>query len=167
MRMEHVARLQPEVFEAMAQLMTVIWEDSAIEPEILELGRLRMAKLAGSASDQALRYATPGWTGAKEDRVEQLEQWPTAPLFSPRERAALRFAEEFTMDPRSISDRSWQELGRHFGDEGSARLTMAFAVLAEFQRLSVALALEPAPIAWSARIHAHIAHQQPEPEERP
>ena len=40
----------------------------------------------------------------------------TSPLLSPRERAAVRFAEKLAVDHHKIDDEQWAELRQHFSE---------------------------------------------------
>lgn len=157
MQLEEARALQPDVFATFAELMATVWEQDELEPELLELGRLRMATLTGCDLDAARRYRTARWSGIDEERVARLPSWPTSPSFTTRERRVLRYAEEFAVDPASVSEDCWAGLHAEFDAAQTVQLTMSLAVLVEFQRFSLAAQLEDATVTWSPSLHAVVA----------
>lgn len=154
MHLDEARTLQPDVFAAFTELMGTVWDQGELEPELLELSRLRMATLTGCRADAALRYRTTGWPGIDEERVARLPSWPTSASFSTRERRVLRYAEEFAVDPASVSEDCWEGLHAEFDEPQTVQLTMSLAVLVEFQRFSLAAHLDEGPVDWSPSVQA-------------
>jgi len=154
MQFDEVRELQPEVLAAYAELMATVWEQTELEPELLELARLRMATLTRCQVDAARRYRTAAWSGIAEERVARLPSWPTDASFSARERRALRYAEEFALEPASVTEDCWAGLDAEFGAEETVQLTMSFAVLVEFQRFCLAAGVDDISIRWSPTVEA-------------
>ena len=148
-------RLQPGALDAFGELLATVWLDSALEPGLLELARLRLATLSRCEADAARRVRLPGFDGIDEERVARLPSWPVDPTLSERERAALRYAEEFAVDPEAVSGTCWAQVNEHFTDTEAVRLSMCLATLVEFQRWCVATGVpadEELPLARDVRL---------------
>ena len=63
-----------------------------------------------------MRYAGARHAGATDAKIAAIDD-ETSDLLSPRERAALRFAEKLAVDHRKVDDALWSELRRHFCEE--------------------------------------------------
>lgn len=118
---------------------------AAVDADVLELCRLRVLRLVGSGAE-ASAHDEPV-TGARLDarKLAALPTWPTAPQFTPCERACLEFAEQFVMDPHGISDAQAAAVSAHLGAAGLVALTEALALFEGFARVGAMLILgEPA-----------------------
>lgn len=105
-----------------------LW-DAGVEPETLELCRLRMATLIGAAAEPAV----------DAELVAALPSWPTAPAFTDAQRAALAFAEQYVIDPHGFTDADGARLQEHFTDEQLATLTIAVATFDALARARAVL----------------------------
>lgn len=54
--------------------------------------------------------------GLEESKIEQLASYEQSPLFSERERVALRYAEVLAFDPARADDALWARLHAHFSE---------------------------------------------------
>ena len=79
--------------------------------------------------------------GLDDEKVAQLSQWPSSPLFSAAERAALGFAEIYVIDPGAVTDAQCASVTEHFTPSEVAVLTTAIAVFDAMARFQVALAV--------------------------
>src|ERR1700722_9040783 len=97
-----LACLCPEAFEALAGTVAAAWEDT--DPALLELARLRIAKLLGSDAELQQRSARAVECGLSEQKVAEVEAWPSSLRFTPAERACLALTEQFVMDANGVTD---------------------------------------------------------------
>ena len=68
----------------------------------------------------------------------------TCDLLSPRERAAIRFAEKLAVDHHKIDDAFWSELRRHFSEAEIVELVAHATVYIGFGRFNAILGIDPA-----------------------
>lgn len=61
------------------------------------------------------------------EKLNALPAYRTSSLFSDKERAALRYAEEATLNKR-VSDATFNELQRHYGDREIVEITILTAI---------------------------------------
>jgi alkylhydroperoxidase family enzyme len=113
------------------------------DPVIVELCRLRMAMLNGSALDLALRYEPAIAAGLTEDKLHVLSQYDKSPLFSARERRCLEFAEQFAIQSSQIGDEDVARLQAVLDPEAFIYFVKALSVMDQLQRSCAAFAIEP------------------------
>ncbi len=66
--------------------------------------------------------------GLDVDRLKHIDEYPTSPLFSADERAAISYADAVTTDPHTVTDEQVADLRRRFGDDGVIELTYQIGV---------------------------------------
>ena len=136
--------LEPKLDSVLDEFAGEIWE-GAMDTGTLEMCRVRMAMLLGSQEDTAFRSPQAAGGGAAdaaelEAKLLALSEWPTSPLFSEADRAALDFCEKYVIDPYAITDEDCVEINRWFSEPELTNLTFALAVFESFIRSRVALA---------------------------
>ena len=68
----------------------------------------------------------------------------TSDLLSPRERAAIRFAEKLAVDHHKVDDALWSELRAHFSEAEIVELVAHATLYIGFGRFNEILGIEPA-----------------------
>ena len=96
---------------------------------VLELCRLRMAKLL--RSEAGLKHRTPEAAGEPglEEKIEALSNYASSDLFNDGEKIALAFTEKFVIDAHGITDEDCKELNRQFPPEQVANLSIGLAIM--------------------------------------
>ena len=80
--------------------------------------------------------------GIPEDKLQAVDRYAEHPGFTPRERAALAWAEMVTISPNDITDEQFAELRRHFSDREIVELTVQAAFENFRARVNRALRIE-------------------------
>ena len=139
-------KLEPKLDSALGEFVGQVWE-GAMDSATLEMCRVRMAMLLGSEEDAAFRSPQAvgrgggaGETAELEAKLLALSEWPTSPLFSEADRAALDFCEKYVIDPYVITDEDCVEMNRCFSEPELTNLTFALAAFESLIRSRVALA---------------------------
>jgi alkylhydroperoxidase family enzyme len=120
--LEQVAGLRPAYGEAMRDVEAAIWNQDVLEPDILELCRLRIAQLLGS-----------------DDGNQQLRRWPTDPTFTEGQRVCLGFAEQVFVDAQGVTDEQVTELVDEIGEGGFLVLLYACGFFETTERARILL----------------------------
>ena len=89
-----------------------------------------------------MRYAGARHAGATEAKIAAIDD-ETSDLFSPRERAALRFAERLAVDHHKVDDALWAEMRRHFSEAEIIELVAHTTLYIGFGRFNEIIGLEP------------------------
>jgi len=80
--------------------------------------------------------------GIPEDKLQAVDRYAEHPGFTPRERAALAWAEMVTISPNDITDEQFADLRRHFSDREIVELTVQAAFENFRARVNRALRIE-------------------------
>ncbi|MCL4744028.1 MAG: carboxymuconolactone decarboxylase family protein [Burkholderiaceae bacterium] len=105
---------------------------SPIEPALRSLVTVRVSQVNWCAFCVDINAATLVRRGVAEEKVEALSGWRESALFTPRERAALDYAEAVTRSDVQVQEQHFTALREHFDDDAIVELTG----LIGFQNLS-------------------------------
>ncbi len=123
----------PRLFMAVALLYGALdSRRSLLEPVLRSLVTVRVSQLNWCRFCVDLNSATLAQRSGGMTKVEALEHWRTAELYSAAERAALDYTEAMTITGQGVTDELMAELRRHFADDAVIELTGLVA----FQNLS-------------------------------
>ena len=135
---DRVRELAPSVFAGFDEIEVEL--QGLVPTEILGLCRSRMAALLGAPN--------PVEKGLGE-KLERLSEWPSSPLFTPLDRAAIAFAEQFVMDVTGIDQSQVDSLLEHWTTEETLAFVNALWFSEAMLRLGLVVGAErPAAPAW-------------------
>jgi alkylhydroperoxidase family enzyme len=80
--------------------------------------------------------------GASEEKIRQVPEFATSPLFDGVERLALGYAEAMTITGQKVSDELFGQLHEHFSEAELVELTAAVALENFRSKFNVALGIE-------------------------
>ena len=144
----------PEASRAMSQLERVV-EASTLDPKMRELIKLRASQINGCAYCVDMHTKDARAMGEDAQRLNLVAVWREAPVFSPRERAALAWTEALTLLPETgAPDAIYQEVARQFGPEEQVALTLAIVAINGWNRLAVG---------FRQPVGAYVSHLHPVP----
>jgi alkylhydroperoxidase family enzyme len=89
-----------------------------------------------------VRYAGARQAGLTEDKIAALDNLDSD-LFSPRERAALEFADLMATKHLEVDDAVFAELQRHFSEAEIVELGVSTALFVGFGRFNAILGIDP------------------------
>lgn len=89
-----------------------------------------------------VRYAGARQAGLTEVKIAALDNGESD-LFTPRERAALRFAELMATDHLRIDDAVFAELRRHFSEAEIVELGVSTALFVGLGRFNAVVGIDP------------------------
>ena len=138
---ERAFGLRPDLFAACRDFAALFWEKRLVDPTLLELCRMRVGQMVGTelpALCDAMRDARASVPAAKRADVGA---WWNSAAFSDTERACLRFAEQFVLDPKGIGDNDAAAVVAALGDAGTVAFVEALAILDGFSRFARFLGL--------------------------
>ena len=79
---------------------------------------------------------------ATEEKIRQIAQFATSPLFSERERAALGLAEALTITGQKVADELFGRVRAHYSEPEIVELAAAIAVENFRSKFNIALGVE-------------------------
>jgi AhpD family alkylhydroperoxidase len=130
--------LAPDAFRALMGVQQYV-NRGGLEPGLLELVKLRVSYMNGCAYCVDMHTIDAREQGESEQRLYAVPVWRDTPFFTPRERAALAFAESVTELGRDgVPDVVFDEARAHFTDAELVKLVMAVIAINSWNRFNVA-----------------------------
>ncbi|MBK3624742.1 carboxymuconolactone decarboxylase family protein [Streptomyces asoensis] len=137
----------PEVSAAMGSLHAAAVSaarDAKVEPEILELVRIRASQLNGCAFCLDMHTKDARAQGETEQRIYALDAWRETPFFTGRERAALELTEAVTLvRDGHVPDAVYARAAEVFDEAQLAALIWAATVINAYNRIAIATRMVP------------------------
>ena len=125
----------PDAFKAMRDLEAGV-RRSALEHSLLELVKVRVSQINGCGYCLDMHIKEARAAGETEQRLYLLSAWREAPFYSPRERAALSWAEAVTqVSTNDLPDELYAEVREHFDEKATVELTLAIIAINGWNRL--------------------------------
>ena len=90
-----------------------------------------------------MRYAGARHAGATEAKIAAIDD-ESSDLLTPRERAAIRFADKLAVDHHKVDEALWAELRSHFSEADIIELVAHTTLFIGFGRFNEIVGLEPA-----------------------
>ena len=148
--------LAPEGIAHMRTLEHYLNASTALPAVLLELVRLRVSLqngcefCIGHHTNELRKHNEP------ESRIEALQNWQGSEAFTPKERAALAWADSVTdIRSRHAADEDYAAVSAFFHDKDLVDLTMAVASINAWNRMSIAFRQE-----WNPAHHKDSAATQ-------
>lgn len=136
--------LRPELYADYRAFADLFWSRRLVEPVILELCRIRVAQILGCAAEERRRTPQAVAAGLDEELVAAVADWKGSPRLSDAQRACLRLAEGFVLDPHGVSDADAAAVAAHLPPKEMMALIEALAVFDGFTRFRLILGVEEA-----------------------
>jgi len=129
----------PHAVRAMSGLQAAV-QESSLEPELLELVKMRASQLNGCAYCLDMHSKDARARGEQEQRLYLLSAWRDAPFYTDRERTAIGWCEALTLIASSgAPDTTFDELALQFDEEEIVALTLAIVAINGWNRFAIGL----------------------------
>lgn len=147
---DHGERLSFQAFrEANAEIYAALGALSGkaagtMEKDLIELVKLRASQINGCAFCLQFHLTLARTAKVPATKLDLLAAWRDAGIFSPRERAALAWAELLTrLSANTVSDADYQAVRQAFSEQELAQLTTTIGVINVWNRISTGFAFAP------------------------
>lgn len=131
------ARVAPDALRAQRGLENYIHQ-CGLEPSLIELVKLRASYINGCAYCVDMHTKDARYEGETEQRLYAVPVWRETPFFTPRERAALAWAEAVTeISKGGVSDELYALAREHFTEKELVDLTMVVVTINGWNRLAI------------------------------
>jgi AhpD family alkylhydroperoxidase len=134
-------RAAPGAYEALRTLSHYL-DKSALPAELRELVKLRVSMINGCAFCIDMHWAELVARGESVERLYGLLTWDERPEYTPRERAALAWADAVTRV--ATTDAQFAQVREHFDERDVADLTFTIAQINAWNRICAAFRSVPA-----------------------
>lgn len=136
-------KLAPKGAQAMLAMQHYV-DACGIERPLLELVKLRCSQINGCAYCLDMHTKDARALGESEQRLYLLDAWQEAPLYTERERAAIKWAEAVTLVAENhVPDDVYERVKAQFKPEEIVNLTLAITTINSWNRLNVAFRVMP------------------------
>jgi len=138
-----LTKVSPDGYEAMLGVHSYV-QNSGLSLGLLELVKMRVSQINGCAFCIAMHVPLARKHGVSEDQLHLLAAWREAPIYSPKERAALAWAEALTrLTGGDVSNEVYGEMRQHFSEKEVADLSFAVAEINACNRLMICTRTPP------------------------
>lgn len=137
---------QSSVRDAREQLLATdrYVRNTDLDHRLIALVELRVSQINGCAFCLTLHTKALREAGEREDRLAVLPAWREADWFTPRERAALAWAEAVTtLEGQQVPDNVYDQARAEFNEKELADLTLAIISINGLNRFNIALTQRP------------------------
>jgi AhpD family alkylhydroperoxidase len=138
-RMKNPAEIIPEAMQAIQALNKATYQ-GGVPATTLALMHLRASQINGCSSCVQSGTTHARKSGETDDRLATVAAWRDAPYFTDAERAALALTEAVTRLadlPDPVPDQLWDEVAKHYDEQGLAALLLWIATSNVFNRLNI------------------------------
>lgn len=143
----------PAATQAMIGLENVV-NASTLEPELRELVKLRASQINGCAYCVDMHTKDAIAIGMDQQRLHLTAVWREAPVFTPRERAALAWTEALTrISETGAPDDAYAVVAQAFDPVEQVALTLAIVAINGWNRLAVG---------FRTPVGSYVSHRHPE-----
>ena len=136
-------KIDPNAFKAVFALQAYV-DQSGLDPKLHELIKIRASQINGCAYCLAMHTRDARKLGESDERMHLLDAWREAPVFTPREQAALAWTEALTLIADSHApDDVYEQVRRQFSEQEIVKLSAAIAAINTWNRLAIAFRTPP------------------------
>jgi AhpD family alkylhydroperoxidase len=140
---EMFRELAPAAYAALLALGKAV-DEAGLDKRLTELVKLRVSQINGCAFCAQLHLNVARKAGVDETRLGLAAVWREAGVFSPREQAALAWAEQLTaMADVPVPPDAFARLREHFSEAEATFLTVSIATINAWNRIAGALRFAP------------------------
>jgi AhpD family alkylhydroperoxidase len=134
----------PETIKALVAVEDQV-KASGLEQSLIELVKTRASQINGCAFCINMHTADARKYGETEQRLYLLNAWRESPLYTERERAALRWTEALTLISETHApDEDYEAMRAHFSESEAVNLTMLIGAINAWNRVAIGFrALHP------------------------
>jgi len=137
------AAIAPDVHSALVELSRTA-NQAGLERSLMELVRLRVSQINECAYCVGFHLNLLRHLDVTPTKLDFLVVWREVDFFTPRERAALAWAEELTrLEGHGVPDAAYAAVGREFNKNEVLYLTVAIGTINQWNRIAVALRFTP------------------------
>jgi len=134
----------PELFRKFMEFSNALSSGSAIGHGLRDLVVLRASQLNGCGFCVDMHVKEARIHGERELRLHHVAIWRESPLFDPRERAALEWAEILTRLPaHGVPDEVYEQVRAQFSEKELSDLTFEIMAINGWNRAGVAFRSVP------------------------
>lgn len=132
----NINKAEPAIYQAMAAADKAVKEFD-IAPKLKELIKVRVSQINGCG--YCINYHTKDALvlGETNQRLFALSAWWETPFFTEEEQAALKLAEEVTLIIHGVSDETYANALKFYGEKGVAQIIFIAITINSWNRIAI------------------------------
>jgi len=140
-RMEYY-KIAPEAMKIMMRMEEYI-KNTAIDPKVIELIKIRASQLNGCAFCLNMHAADARKLGETEQRIYCVSVWEECAFYSAAEKVALELTEHVTLIPQKrVPEQLYDRARQYYGEKEYTDLIIIINQINSWNRLSIAMGNE-------------------------
>lgn len=132
----------PALLAQFKRFYGALWDERLLDPALLEMLRLTIAKVHQCDAELVVRHETSGLSDVKR---AALADWRNSDLFDPGERVCLAYAERIPFEHTAITDSEAAAVKDTLGEPGFVAFSVAVSLFDALCRVRLVLDLQPLP----------------------
>lgn len=138
-----LTKYSPEALRALYALERHI-KASGLPESMIHLIKMRVSQINGCAYCLDMHSKDARAIGETEQRLYGLDAWQEAPYYTPKERAALEWAESLTLVAQThVPDEVYERARKEFSEQELVDLSYAVAAINVWNRLAISTRAVP------------------------
>lgn len=131
-----INKAEPAIYQAM-HVMEKTVKEFDIDPKLKELIKVRISQINGCG--YCINYHTKDALaiGETNQRLFAVSAWWETPFFTEEEQAALKLAEEVTLIVHGVSDETYANALKFYGEKGVAQLIFIAININSWNRIAI------------------------------
>ena len=127
---------KPEIMMGYAKLWNSTFYDGKVDHKLKELVRISIVNTFSCGYCSTVRSNVARQMGLSEDKIKDLQRFETSPLFTSKERAAIRYGNIFATDINKAKDpKVYSEFRKFFSNSEAVELESLIALTEGFGKL--------------------------------
>ena len=132
----------PLMLETFMPFYKTLMTKGVLDGKLRELAYLKTSSINGCAYCANAHKPSGAKFGVTDQQLQEIDSYENSPLFSPVEKAVLRYAEELTRNVKT-SDESMKELKKYLNEAQIVELNLTIGVANLTNRFNVSFATDP------------------------
>jgi len=152
-----IMQRKPKMVQAFAQMAAAVWDpDSKVDRGFKRLVAHIASRAAGCQYCMAHTIGGAAHLGVEEQKLAEIWEYQSSPLYTKAERVALDFAFAASVVPNAVTDESFEELRKHWSEEQIVEIVATIAMFGFLNRWNDTMGtpLEDKPMADGERFLA-------------
>ena len=138
-----LTKYSPEALKALYALERHV-KTSGLPENLVHLVKMRASQINGCAYCLDMHSKDARANGETEQRLYGLDAWRETPYYTPRERAALEWAESVTLVAEThVPDEVYESVRKEFSEQELVDLTYAVVAINAWNRLAISTRAVP------------------------
>lgn len=152
----------PELLTAFSHLAMTVLQSGEVSGELKQLVALVASRAAGCRYCQAHTAHSAHNAGASPEKIAAAFEFESSPLFSDRERSALRFAWHAALQPCAVEDQDYGQLKKCFSEREMVEIVAVVSLFGFLNRWNDSLGtdLEDSPRTFAEKTLSDIGWSQ-------